>query len=403
DPAPVTYTPAAKKIYNKPLKGGDFKFSLEGEINGTEIKQEKTNAADGSITFDELSFPEAGTYTFKVKEIAKLLGFIKYSKAEYEIVVTVTDTKGVLSLGAVTINDDPNGTVEFINTYTITGSSEVVLNGEKTLSGRELCENEFEFTLTETDAEGKEVENGTVLTAKNGKDGKFSFKLTYAPEDIGTHYYKVSEVKGGLNGVTYDDAVYSVKVVVSDDDEGGIKTETTVEGNSSIVFANSYKAETVLDVKVIKTVKNVGSEAIGPEGFEFVLANETTGLKTILTSDKNGSAVVSLGYNEADIGKTYTYTLSEVKGDAKNVTYSEAIYNISVTVSVNENGELVAEADVNGEAAQSVVCGFENLYNNTPEPPKTGVNFHIGLWAMMMAVSVLGICGLIVFRKRGER
>ncbi|MBQ1954721.1 MAG: hypothetical protein II350_03170, partial [Clostridia bacterium] len=79
DPAPVTYTPVAKKIYNKPLKGGDFKFSLEGEINGTEIKQEKTNAADGSITFDELSFPEAGTYTFKVKEIAKLLGFIKYS------------------------------------------------------------------------------------------------------------------------------------------------------------------------------------------------------------------------------------------------------------------------------------------------------------------------------------
>ena len=403
DPTPVTYTPAAKKTYNKPLKGDDFKFTLEGEINGVEVKQEKTNAADGSITFDELSFPEAGEYTFEVKEIAKFLGFIKYSAAEYEIVVNVVDTKGVLSLGSVTINDDPNGTIEFINTYTISGNSEITLQGEKVLTGRELSENEFEFKLTEVDAEGKEVESGKVLSAKNDKDGKFFFKLTYAPEDIGTHYYRVTEVKGNLFGITYDEATYNVKVVVSDNDEGGIKTEATVEGNKSIAFANSYKAEAVLDVNVNKTVKNVGSEKIGPEGFEFVLANATTGLKTTLTTDKNGKALVSLGYTEADVGKTYTYTLCEVKGDAKDVTYSEAVYNIGVKVSVGADGKLVAAATVNGAAAESIVCEFENVYDNTPEPPATGVDLHIGFWTMMMAVSIAGAFGLVATQKRKER
>ena len=400
NPAPVTYKPVAEKSYNKPLKGDDFKFTLEGEILGTKVSQEKTNSADGKIVFDELSFPEAGEYTFEVKEIGKILGFINYSKAEYELVVEVIDTKGVLSIGSVTVNDDPDGTIEFVNTYFVSGSSEITVSGEKTLTGRELKENEFEFKLTEVDAEGKEAANGKVLTAQNGKDGKFSFELSYGAEDIGTHYYRITEVKGEAYGVTYDDAAYTVKVVVSDDEQGGIKTEMSVDGNKTIAFANTYKAETVLPINVKKTVKNLGSETIGPEGFEFILENKTTGLKANMKTDENGLAAVYLGYNEGDIGKTYSYTLREIKGDAEHVTYSETVHNITVSVSVGADGKLVAATTVNGAAADSVTCDFENVYDHTPDVPSTGVNLRIGLWAMMMVVSALGFVGLVVLKKR---
>lgn len=243
DPDPVTYTPVAKKNYNKALNGGEFKFTLEGTIGNTAVSQEKTNAADGTITFDTLSFPEAGTYTFQVKEIDKFLGFIQYSAAEYELVVTVVDTNGVLSLGDITVNRDPDGTMEFINNYVLDGEDEITLRGYKILTGGRTTVDAGEFAFGLYDADGTLMES-----VKNDASGNFAFTtLKFDETDVPLGgqkqiIYTVKEIPGTDSCVTYDKTVYTIVVTVKDNEEGGVTASYTVNNDVADVmkFTNIY-------------------------------------------------------------------------------------------------------------------------------------------------------------------
>lgn len=407
NPVPVTYTPMAKKNYNKELDGGEFKFKLEGEINGVPVFQEKTNAEGGSVTFDTLSFSEAGTYTFTVTEIEKVLGFIQYSAAEHEIVVTIVDTNGVLSLGSVTVNDDPDGTVEFTNTYVIDGEDEVTLRGSKELIGgrTSVKAGEFEFGLY--DADGRLIES-----VKNDADGNFAFStLKFDAADVPVSgqkqfTYTVKEIKGSDLRVTYDETAYTVVVTVKDNEEGGVTASCMVNGdaNGLIAFTNSYTQmpeDIIVDFNLIKTVINKGSEKIGPEGFEFLLNAMTDGAADItVKSDENGKAKFTLSFTEDDIGKIYTYKLTEVNGGKANVTYSDAEYIIAVAIDRNANNELAATFTKNGENVTEVVVEFENIYEYTPDSPKTGDNSHLILWLALLLASGGVFAALIVLSRK---
>ncbi len=413
NPAPVPYTPMAKKNYNKTLTGGEFKFKLEGEINGTPVLQKKTNAADGTITFDTLHFPEAGTYTFTVTEIDKLLGYINYSAAEYELVVNIIDTNGVLSLGSVTVNNDPDGTVEFTNTYVIDGEDEITLRGTKKLIGGRTTVNagEFEFGLYNADGE-------LIEAVKNDADGNFAFTtLQFDETDVPVSgqkqiTYTVKEIKGSDIRVTYDKTVYTVVVTVKDNEQGGVTASYTVDSDAEglIAFTNIYtpKPEDItVDLDIIKTVVNKGSEKIGPEGFAFLLNALADGVAdTTVKTDKNGKATFTLTFTENDIGNTYTYKLTEVNDSKANVTYSDAEYTITVAIDLNENNELVATLTSNGKDTTAVVATFENVYDYTPVPeksdnPQTGDNSNIGMWVALLFISGGAlICLIVVDRKK---
>ena len=81
----------------------------------------------------------------------------------------------------------------------------------KTLAGRTLQDNEFEFILKK---DGTEVER-----VHNDASGKVNFKtLEFGRDDLGkTYNYTVEEVRGTDSTVTYDPMVATVKVVVSHD------------------------------------------------------------------------------------------------------------------------------------------------------------------------------------------
>ena len=76
----------------------------------------------------------------------------------------------MLSIGTVTINDDPNGTIEFVNTYEMEGEGEVILRGTKTLSGDRTTVKDKEFQFGLYDANGDLVES-----VKNDVSGNFQF------------------------------------------------------------------------------------------------------------------------------------------------------------------------------------------------------------------------------------
>lgn len=88
--APVTLKlGAAKVLKGAELKAGQFSFELKGRDG--KVMSTAKNAADGSVTFDALTFKQAGTYTFTVSEVDDGQAHVTYDKAVRKIVVTVSD------------------------------------------------------------------------------------------------------------------------------------------------------------------------------------------------------------------------------------------------------------------------------------------------------------------------
>ena len=88
--APVTLRlGAAKVLKGAELKAGQFSFELKSRDG--KVMSTAKNAADGSVTFDALTFKQAGTYTFTVSEVDDGQAHVTYDKAVHKIVVTVSD------------------------------------------------------------------------------------------------------------------------------------------------------------------------------------------------------------------------------------------------------------------------------------------------------------------------
>lgn len=129
--APVPVTLGATKVLDgREMKDGEFTFELTdgrnadgeqapmpGESQETTVTA--TNAADGAITFDPITFDKVGTYTYTMREVAGDEEGMTYDDTEYSIVITVTDDgEGNLVATTSMLNgsDEVDGIV-FTNTY----------------------------------------------------------------------------------------------------------------------------------------------------------------------------------------------------------------------------------------------------------------------------------------------
>ena len=119
--APVTLKlGAAKVLKGAKLKAGQFSFELKSRDG--KVMSTAKNAADGSVTFDALTFKQAGTYTFTVSEVDDGQAHVTYDKAVHKIVVTVSDeaadgTKTGYLSAKVSYEGDANVPPVFTNSY----------------------------------------------------------------------------------------------------------------------------------------------------------------------------------------------------------------------------------------------------------------------------------------------
>lgn len=119
--APVTLElGAAKVLKGAELKAGQFSFELKSRDG--KVMSTAKNAADGSVTFDALTFKQAGTYTFTVSEVDDGQAHVTYDKAVHKIVVTVGDeaadgTKTGYLSAKVSYEGDANMPPVFTNSY----------------------------------------------------------------------------------------------------------------------------------------------------------------------------------------------------------------------------------------------------------------------------------------------
>lgn len=119
--APVTLKlGAAKVLKGAELKAGQFSFELKSRDG--KVMSIAKNAADGSVTFDALTFKQTGTYTFTVSEVDDGQAHVTYDKAVHKIVVTVSDkaadgTKTGYLSARVSYEGDANVPPVFTNSY----------------------------------------------------------------------------------------------------------------------------------------------------------------------------------------------------------------------------------------------------------------------------------------------
>lgn len=119
--APVTLKlGAAKVLKGAELKAGQFSFELKSRDG--KVMSIAKNAADGSVTFDALTFKQTGTYTFTVSEVDDGQAHVTYDKAVHKIVVTVGDeaadgTKTGYLSAKVSYEGDANVPPVFTNSY----------------------------------------------------------------------------------------------------------------------------------------------------------------------------------------------------------------------------------------------------------------------------------------------
>lgn len=101
---------ATKVLKGAQLTDGAFTFEL---LNNDEVMDSVTNDAEGNIAFKELALNKAGTYTFKIVEVAGDKKGVTYDATEHTVTVEVDDNgRGQLVVTAIK-GDNPT----FTNTY----------------------------------------------------------------------------------------------------------------------------------------------------------------------------------------------------------------------------------------------------------------------------------------------
>ena len=339
--ATTSATITATKVLNgKALEAGKYEFELK---EGDKVIGTATNAADGTVTFEDITYTAAGNHTYTITEKAGSEKGVTYDTAKHEVKVAVTDN-GAGQLVATVTDNNPT----FTNTYKA-ASTTVNITAKKVLEGKALEAGKYEFELKEG--------NKVIGTAKNAADGTVAFAgIEY--KEAGEHTYTISEKAGNEAGVTYDKSTHNVTVNVTDNGAGQLVATVT---DNNPTFTNTYVASST---QVTFTAKKVleGKELVKDQ-FKFELKE---GDKVIETATNAADGTVT--FKAIDFAKAgvYTYTITEVKGDDKNIKYDENSYKVTVTVTDNGAGQLVTEVTGNNPT-------ITNTYTEPKkEEPKEG-------------------------------
>ena len=349
------------KILNGQVLEGDmftFKLEVSDEVtskavsDGVVVLPANTavkNDANGNFSFGEILFKAEGNYTFKVtEEKPDETNGIQYSEDVYTVSVSVKDDNNgkLVATKTITKNNGEVGDIKFVNYYAENG---IVISAKKSLEGRTLEANQFEFEL-------KDDAGNVIRTAKNDAAGNVTFeKITYKLSDLNgedskTYKYYVNEVcpdKDG-NGYTYDRTVKTVTVTVSKvESEDGVSLQTVAEfENGDDIFKNYYEASGQLVFGGTKEL--IGRKFTSDDNgkFQAVLKDKTTGeelqrkditKKATLFSDRGGEFTFDpIKFTEPG---EYYYTVEEA-GSLENVTNDTTVYEVKVTVTDNGDGTL---------------------------------------------------------------
>lgn len=391
---------ATKVLTGRDLKDGEFSFEL---VEGDKVVAKGTNADDGTIAMDKITYTKPGKYTYTLREVngGTTSKGITYSGAKYTIETTITDNgDGTLSATHELKSATP---ATFENTYSVTPlDAELDFDLSKVISGREWTDgDEFSFTITAPDGAPLPDPATVTVSKHDAKDGiaaiKFG-KIRYTA--TGTYKYEIRENAGSTVGMTYDAHVATAEVTVTEDGEGNLTANVTKKENGR--FTNTYRTELnytaagglwlskYLDGRpmtegqftfTVTPADDASARALGllPGANSFkspAAAEATVGLIDILA----GHEVI---FTQADAGKTFTYTVAEKNDGQPGYTYDDAVRTVTIAIADDTAGTLTATTTVSGgpegthetvhksgeNKVEKALVPFHNSYSATTNTP----------------------------------
>lgn len=425
------------------LTDNQFQFQLEAVTEGAPMPENTVDGKSiapstpgGRVDFPNTTFgtgDQGKAFVYKVSEVipggaenGKLNG-TTYDRNAYYIQVTVTAEGGrgadvnteiqyyrdaectqEIKPGSEDLYQVEPGVYRlwFHNSYTAEPAT-AIIQGSKTLNGRDMKAGEFSFTLEGADTATRNAmtersiqwaQNGTLTAsapaAASGVAGSFEFtKLTFTK--TGTYTFLVKEnvpesaQNNKLNGVTYDTNVATVTVQVTDKDANGNKTGQltakvfyTNSGNDSTglaKFVNSYEESGSYAITGTKNITGRSFQkgdsytfTVTPKDYKTPYPVDKDGKEVkevTITPDSGASAKIDFGtvnFNQA--GQSYTYELKEKQpdGEKKGIEYDTTTYTLTLTAKANspKNGKLTIE--------QTLKAGDQNakqiVWNNQYKP-----------------------------------
>lgn len=349
------------------LTDSDRSFTNAARADGVACDMAKMNGV--AFTQDDIG----KTFAYEVREVVPAAADAKpgvsYDKSVHTLEITVGMSGDADKHLTLTTKLDgevvDSATVAFVNGYQATPTSyDTATAGlNKVLEGRNWTDTDnFTFELKALDggplpkdAAGKDVTTATVTKANAESFGfgtiEFTSDMVKAePDHKRTFAYEVREVVPAdghkLPGIHYDDNVATIKVTVSDDGSGMLKASAVAE---NIRFVNRYAAEidytAAGGLNVAKTLTGrdmaEGQFTIkvtpGDEASAYALGLPLEGAEIAMPAAADGAQAVKSALGEqhvvlrqSDVGKTYTYKVTEVQAAADGYTYDTTEYTVTV-------------------------------------------------------------------------
>lgn len=378
-----------------------FKFKVETkidpEISGVTLDS-PIRDDDGSHTFsisvakegtesydfqpvDLSGLPAGTTVTYIISEIPGDDEAIRYSPEKYFISYRIYEIDGEKKVSrTVHYSDnelsDPmvhsDSTLKFYNIYSQGITVDLSLEIRKLLksSAADSPNLTFRFRIEPVNgAPAPKDEDGnvisefspiTVSTASPKGTGTLSGAIRLPKP--GKYKYRIYEIDDGQNGVTYSPRVHTIEFYADDlnydspsmkltqvriDNENFDSKSFYLPGSENPVlrtqftFKNSYTSPNSLKIRGKKILKN-GTLKKGDFSFKLEAGEGTTlpdHYQNIVKNNADGSfSFPEIPLDRSDVGKEYTYTVSEVLGSDSRITYDSARYEIRISDIRIENG-----------------------------------------------------------------
>ena len=365
---------ASKTITGRDFKAGDeFTFTMIADSadapmpENPQVTIKPTEGTTATIDFGTIhyTFKDVDkTYTYTVAETADVEG-VTNDAFNHSVKVSVYNN-GDGTLRIVPEYSD-GASMTFTNKYAAEGEAQ--LFAIKTLEGRAMADDEFFFTLT---GEGIELHAAARVDADGNGRAEFQ-PITYTKEDAGKDFtYTITEDKGTLPGITYDESAKTVTVHVADTGDG--KLAVTYDGEDTYAgaaFANKYEAQKAK--AALGATKVLAGGEISDGQFAFTLrgtSENTADVEQTATNGADGS--VAFGEFEYDKPGVYKYEIAEVvpaeavdnkDGTATldEITYDSTAHKVVVTVTDDGNGVLVADVAYDGYSNLTITNGAAKL------------------------------------------
>lgn len=332
-----TYTVEAKPVGDAPKEGIKTPLTLsDDKSHNLEVNGE--------------AFQHEGDYQYEITEKKGSLKGVTYDPQVYEVTLHVVDDLNTLTR-TITSTSSPKGANEQ-NTETVLHNVYAPAPTKLHMTAKKVLENsphalqagEFSFGLYEADTHQR------LQTKTNDANGEVVFDdITY--DKVGLYRYYILEDNGSEPGITYDTAAKSAVVNVVDDNKGSLQASVLYNGKpDEPVITNRYSTKKVS--ATIQAHKNLTGRDLKAGEFTFQLFNSDN--KEVSEASNDAAGMVTFPAVIFNKVGTYTYTVKEKEGGLPNITYDQGIKTVTITVTDDGQGNLVAHT--------SGVAEFNNVY-----------------------------------------